>query len=629
MATEPKHPWLKEFKERRERVLPLCAAEWKRALHNQEFASGLAQWSEMDRKIAEEYRFACLTIPEIAPIIDTAAGRQILSRFERVYVPYSSELADWAELVSIVDKAIMQDADADQEESEAFRDGPCIQGLSCIRWSYDTDTGKKRIRVENVPLWQVLWPIDEARRMNLVDRRWQIYGEWYPIEEAKTRWPEHAKHFATIRGTGWPRGKGDTSSRIEWQGQPGTTDHGPLVGSRQKMVWVEHYEYVQLEDVYRVHPLPESQGEDPLVFDEGEYEKFAEEWESAHGEAYPDELVTIDSEEVYRWARLAGDRVLAEGKITIQDWTFEFITGTRHPKEDRTRWLAMVDRLKDSQKWLNSFLSAMARIFQANPKGTLVTERGVFKNRAEAARQWAGSGSILEVERGRMSGPNKPFEFLQGQNSPAFRMAETLMGYAKEALPRLVGFNPGALGQLGPDLRRISGEVLRGVQDAAVAGNAGAYDAHSLYRRRGGRKLLKMLKAYFEPEDIQAIVGDKAFRVDPTTGQEQSIIPPKRFWDPTAWKAIHIAEAGPTPDQKTAQWDGLVKSGGLQFMMTPHPITGLPLLYPEDIAEMMPALSEARRDKIISRHQQALEAAQQAQQQGVQQPMPPDQQPVQ
>lgn len=611
--------WLAEYQRRRRQALVLCQPEWRRALENQEFASGLSQWDKDDEKIAKIFKFACLTIPEIAPIIDTASGKQILSRYERVYVPFSSQHADWAELLSEVDRAMMGAVDAASEESEAFADGPCIQGLAAIRWLYSTRNGTKEILVENCPIWQVLWPVDEARKMNLTDRNWQNYGEWYELSEAVSLWPESEAALRLYRGVGWPMTRDEDSSRVEWEGQPGTTEGGHASPARQRMVFVEHYEWRALEQAFKVY-MPnqdpealaqaEATGQPPPpgpplgVMTEEELTSFLEAHRAETGTDYPPELIVPVEQYIYRFAKLAGGReVLEEGRIPLDAFTFEFLTGNRDPKQDKTLWHAMVDRLKDAQRWLNLYLSSMARIFQANPKGSLMVERGVFRNRSEAMRQWASPGGVIEIERGRMSGNQKPYEFIGGKDSPAFRMAEVLMGYAKEAMPRLVGFNPGALGQLGPDLRRISGEVLRGVQDAAVAGNAKAYDAYGLYRRRGGRLFLRFLKEYFDEKDIIQIVGEKAFRQDPATGQRVSVIPPKHMWDPTAWKAVEISETGPTPDQKRAQWSGLVESGGLQALLQPHPITGWPILDQEDVVEMIPDLPEHRRDKIIARHQ--------------------------
>jgi hypothetical protein len=633
--------WLKEYKERRRRALPLCAPEWKRALENQQFAAGLKQWEGEDEKLAKLFKFACLTIPEISPIIDTASGRQILSRFERVYVPYSSQHADWAELLSELDRAFMKSVDADIEESEAFRDGPCVQGLAAVRWLYSTRTGEKQILVENQPIWQFLWPVDEARKMNLVDRNWQIFGEWYPLDEAIQLWDEHEKELRIHRGVGWPFARDEMSSRVEWEGQPGTSEHGPVSPGRQKMVFIEHYEWRSLEEAFRVYlpnqdpqalqaaaarGVPPPPGPPVGVMVEDELALFLETHKAETGQDYPPELIVPVEQDIYRFAKVVGGSVvLEEGRIPIDDFTFEFLTGQREPGQDKTLWRAMVDRLKDAQRWVNLYLSSMARIFQANPKGTLLIERGVFRNRSEAARQWASPSSLIEIERGRLSGPNKPYEFLGGKDSPAFRMAETLMSYAREAMPRLVGFNPGALGQLGPDLRRISGEVLRGVQDAAIAGNANAYDAYGLYRRRGGRKFMRFLKEYFDESDVLKVVGDKAFRTDPQTGQQTSVIPPKHMWDPVAIKGVEISESGPTPDQKRSQWQGLVESGGLQALLQPHPMTGWPILDQEDVVEMIPDLPEHRRDKIIARHQERMAQAMaaQQQQQGQPQPLPP------
>lgn len=643
--------WFETFKERRTRGIRFCKEPWDTFYENQEFAAG-EQWPEKrDEKKPGEKRPARLTMNEIRQVVQTLSGRQIMARFRREYVPRNRSQAPAAEAWTEVDRAIMESCDAEQAESMAFRDGPCIGGISCTRMFVDDlEDPDGRIVLEDVPLRQMLWPADECRKLNLTDRSWHIWGSWWPQADVKARWPDKIGEIEGRLGTGWEERQEQESSPIPWIGMAGQSDESfNVYDHRQKSLWIEHYECREVESRYEVavpvdaesgEPLlgltvdaaleAESQGQplrvEPQEMETGDYAAFAKRYVEATGEPYPKRYARLVKRLVYKWAKVCGETALDDlEESPVGCFTFEFMTGNPFPKRDRTLWQGLVEDLKDTQRWKNVFLSLLVRILQVNPKGTLFYERGAFRSRSEAMAQFTSPGGVVELERGKLSRPgNKPFEFVSGVSSPAYGMVQSLMGYADQAIPRLAGFNAGALGQLGPDLRRISGEVVQSVQEAAMASNAHLFDALRLHRKRVGRMLIRFLRAFFEVEDVIAIVGEeRAFRevidpatgmpaVDPMTGEPQRelVIPPKEEWTERFWQKIAVEEMQASPDAIRETWMSLTETRALDMLLAPmEELGGQPLLSAEDLIELIPAMKEHVRDRIRSRAKSLKQAA--------------------
>lgn len=672
---------------------------WKKATEMQEFANGL-QWPAEDRKRADQMaktgggsrKAAMLTIDEIGPILQTFAGRQMMQRFERAYMPRHPAAARAAEAMTAADRAYMHAADAEQVESAAFKDGPGVQGISCIRWELDTlEERGGGLLLTDLSIWQVMAD-PQARKVNLGDRAWHRYGSWWPQGEVKARWPEKWAEVKNSVGAGRPWGDAETgeSSRIPWAGMAGNQplDPSSVYYAKGKTLWVEYEEWKEIGEFFEVGkpadgtqtyaqalaaametpppgapPLP-----DPIVTEEmtrEQVKEFKDQYEATFGEKVPNEFVVRKRRVVYRYAYVIGDNVVETDEAPTGYWTMQFLTGFRFPLANKVTWRSLVERLVDPQRWVNVFLSALVRNIQINPKGVLVVEDGVFKNRNEAMDAWARPGGLIMVGRGKLQTGSKPFEFVSGGNSPYHGMVESLMGFYRDAIPRLAGFNPGALGQLGNDLRRISGEVVRQVQDAAMTANAEPFDALRLHRREGGRIFLSFLRRFFEVEDLVRVVGDDlAYEpvmepvleplIDPTTqqpvlgpdGQPQMqpvldpmtreplqqqtmdpvtgelarrlVIPPKEDWKPDFWKEITVEDVVPSGDQLQVVWKALETS--IQILLQPQPDTGLPLFSSEVLAKIIPGLPAQVREKMLQDIKAA--KAQRAQQMAAQQAAP-------
>jgi hypothetical protein len=659
--------------------------EWSEYTELQRFANG-EQWKEADKRRMDGSggpssdnqaapRAPRLSVNEIGPVLQTFSGREMMQRFERGYVPRNPAAAREAEVMTAVDRAFMHAADAEQVISAAFKDGPGIQGVSCVRWELD-DLNERGggILLTDLPMWQVMAD-PEARAVNLSDRAWHRYGKWWPQKEVKDRWPEKWNDVVNSVGGGrpWNPNEATDSSRIPWAGMAGNKPM-EVYYPRGKMLWVEYEEWKEIRAYWEVGrpadptmsyadamasalnpPEDVSPTPDPFTSERvdtaaklGDLKKLHR---AAFSEDIPRELISRKREVAYKYAYACGDTVLETGDVPIGYWTIQFLTGFRFPQPKKTKFTSLVSRLQDPQKWVNVMLSALIRNLQISPKGLLFVEDGFFKNRNEAMSAWASPGGLIQVARGKLTGGAPGYKWESGGTAPYQGMVESMMSFYREAIPRLAGFNPGALGQLGGDLRRISGQVVRQVQDAAMVANAEPYDALRHFRREGGRIFLAFMRTFFEVEDLIRVVGeDVAYEnvinpttgepvpeqqpeIDPATGQpavdaqgqpkmqlvyddngvqkfqKRLAIPAKDEWKPDYWKEIAVEDVAPVGDQLQALWDALQTS--IQQLLEPRPDTGEPLLSSKDLVKLIPGIPSQIRQEMLQRVQAALTRQQQ------------------
>lgn len=651
-------------RQRRE-AISRCSEAWSEATRMQKFANG-DQWPEGDKRNLDkpQRKVARVTFDRIGPIIQMFSGRQIMQRFERVYIARHPSASRQAEVMTAVDQAMMHAAGAERIESQAFKDGPGIQGISATRWELDS-LGERGggLLLSDAPIWNVMWD-PEARDANLEDRSWHCYGKWYPQGEVRRRWPEKYEFIKSRHGGGEYAGSaggantpdGGQSSRIPWAGMAGNRPLEPYYATGQTL-WVEFKEWREVESRWDVAVPADptltyeaaastaadlaSQYPDGIPDELDPYRTqtftsraqltdFKDERLAVFGEPVPDEVIAERQELVYKYAYVCGDVELETGVCPTGYWTIQFLCGFRFPLANKVTWRSLVSRLVDPQKWVNVIASAMIRNWQINPKGTLAIEEGAFKSRDDAMAAWASPGSVLWVKRGTLTGGGqKPFEWIQGGTSGYSQMLDGMLQLWRDAIPELAGFNPGALGQLGSDLRRISGEVVRQVQDAAMTSNAEPFDNLRLYRREGGRIFLSFLRRFFKVEDLIRIVGeDVAYEpvmqpainpvtgqpaLDPLTGeqlmepaigpdgapQRRLVLPGPEAWRTDYWKDISTEDRVPAPDSQQLFWKATETS--MPIMLQPQPDTGMPVFSSEDIVEMVPNLPSQRREKMLQR----------------------------
>lgn len=631
------------WRDHRNEGIENCSPIWDKARRLKRFAAR-DQWPEKDRKKlnSPERKSPLMTIPETSRILAFFSGRQILQRVEREYIPRNQDTARWAETLTKVDRAICQACDGEQVDSAAFRDGPGIQGVSWVRWYID-DWSRERpqLKYETVPIWQMMWP--STRLLNLQDRDWQRWGSWWPQSRVRSRWPESYDKIRTLIGTAVWSGiqqQVKQHSRIPWTGGAGnrplsTADSYDPNG---RSFWIEYEEYRELQTFFEVarpvdpvmsyaealeidrqripllaDPDPNVQAQappDPFEAKEmtpDEVRSFRKERLAVHGEDVPNDMMPRKQRMQYKYVYGCGDEILESGDVDQKCFTFQSMAAEVIELEDKTLYISLLEDLEDAQRMINYMMSALIRDIQINPKGVLFVEQGLFRDRNEAQVAFTAPGGVVEIPRGRMGQQGaRPWEFVAGGTGQYSSKLEAMLSFYREALTRLAAINPAALGQLGNDIRRVSGEVVRQLTDATMTGNAERIDALRLYRREGSRIFLSFARSMWEPEDLVPFIGESdAYDdvLDPTTGEPTGertlMIPPKEAWSEDFWKEIAIEEVQPSDSELTAFWDTVQTQVAL--LQAPMPDTGQPLFQAEDWVKMFPKMPAALRQKMLAR----------------------------
>jgi hypothetical protein len=589
-----------------------------------------------------------LTIPETSRVLATFSGRQIMQRTEREYIPRNQSTARFAETWTKVDRAVMQACDGEQVDSAAFRDGPGVSGISWCRWYVDEWSGDKpQLKKVTVPIWSMMWPA--TREINLKDRAWQRWGSWWPQSTVRDRWVEK---FAQIRvkvgSKHWSAAEQlsahGQSSRIPWAGQAGNRplDMSEHYNPATRALWIEYEEWRELVTYFQlvrprdpamtyaealsigVDPAaaaanPDADPMERIQVTKAELSEFKARHLAAHNEEVPAELSVRKPRMVYRYAYLCGDEILETGDLAVGCFTFNAMAAEVVELPDRTHYIGLLEDLEDAQRMVNYMMSALVRDIQINPKGVFIHEQGLFRDKGEALTSWTSPGGVIEVPRGKLTQGAPPWKIEAGGTSAYSNKLEAMLAFWREAIPRLAGFNPATLGQLGPDLRRVSGEVVRQLTDATMTSNAERIDSLRLFRREDGRIFMAFARMLWEPEDLIDFIGEEdAYDVvtdsatgedalDPATGQPVRVlaIPPKSMWKPDAWKEIAIEEVAPTDNELAALWDTLQTQ--VQLLISPMADTGAPLFSSEDLVDILPKIPAARRQKMKMRIKQQIQ----------------------
>lgn len=660
------------WREHRNEGIANCSPIWQESRRLKRFAAR-KQWPEdrnrpNDSSNSPNRKAARLTIPETSRVLAAFSGRQILQRVEREYIPRNQDTARWAETLSKIDRAICQACDGEQVDSAAFRDGPGIQGISWVRWYIDDWTHTEpQLKFETVPIWQMMWPA--TRLINLSDRQWHRWGSWWPQSTVKSRWADKYDQIKMMIGARqWSHIEQTAKqhSRIPWTGGPGNK---PLTSAeaydpRTRSFWIEYEEYRELVTYFElIKPLdPGMTYEEAFDLDRqrmillsdpatkyqagpspfervemssDQLKDYRKERQALHSEDVPNDIIARKQRMLYRYLYGCGDVLLEAGDIEQGCFTFQSMAAEVVELDDETLYISLLADLTDAQRMVNYMMSALIRDIQINPKGTLFVEQGLFRDKNQALDAFTTAGGVIEIPRGRMAGSGgaKPWEFVAGGTNAHSSKLEAMLSFWREAIPRLAGFNPAALGQLGSDIRRVSGEVVRQLADATMTSNAERIDSLRLYRREGARILLAFLRMMYEPEDLIRFIGesDSYDEVldpmtgepipDPVTGEPQRVlaIPPKEAWREDYWKEIAIEEVQPSDSELAAFWDTVQTQVAL--LQAPMPDTGQPLFQAEDWVKMFPKMPAALRQKMLARikmqqkkmqMEQAQAAAQQA-----------------
>lgn len=508
-------------------------APWRKmAREDYAFESG-DQWSEEDKSTLREQLRPIITMNRIAPIIDSVAGSEVSNRQEVKYLPRSEGDVQVNEVLTSAAKWFRDECDAEDEESDSFRDALiCGMGWTETRLDYEDDPDGKPL-IDRVDPLEMVWD-SSARKKNLADKRRVFHiRRDIPIEEARALCPNDDFDDADYNAT-WVNTELDDNEKHENDGKyydkQDVNDEDE--SKSEKRVTLVRAQWYEREPIWRVmNPQDPSQ---IVSLTKDEHNAL----QAAAKEAGVPPLKSVKTtRKVYKQAYLG--RVLLEiGEAPCKDhFSFFCITG----KRDRNKncFYGLVRSMKDPQRWANKWLSQTLHIMNTTAKGGIVAERGVFDNDADAEESWAKQDAITWLKKGALQEgrwKEKPkADFPVG----FYQLTEMAITSIRD----VSGVNVETLG-MREATQAASLEMQRKQSSMVIL--QPLFDSLRRYRKNQGRMLLFLIQNYLSDGRLIKIVGEEGAKYVPLVQNEG-----------VATYDVIVDESPTAPDQKEAVWNML------------------------------------------------------------------------
>lgn len=519
--------------------------EWRREAREAYDLYAGDQYSDEDKEYLAQQKRPAIVFNRIAVMVDAVSGSEVNNRQEVRYIPREPGDVAVNEVYTGAARFLRDQCDAEDEESEAFRDTLiCGMGWTETRIEYETDPDGM-VRVERVDPLEMYWD-KNARKGNLSDARWVFRVRTMTVKEFNKRWPGKLPDAFKEGPYDFVQPAENDNDPFKYDAERANEWYDP---HRDRITVVE-YQYFALEPFYRVANPTTGQIESLTVKAFKRLQDLLDE----EGIAY-----VKQQRRVYRRAFACGNTILEEGLSPSQTgFTYKCITG----KRDRNSniWFGLVRPMKDPQTWANRWLSQLLHILNSQAKGGIMAETTAFADQREAEEKWASPDAIAWLAPGGAARvqPKPEAKYPVG--------IEKLTEMAISSLREVTGVNLELLGLAETDQAGVL-EYQR--KQAGITILATLFGALRRYRKEQGRLLLEYIHKYIADGRLIRIVGEKGERYVPLVR------------DPTTASFDVIVDDAPTsPDQREQVWSLLVQA--MPFLMK----AGLPL--PPDILDYLP-----------------------------------------
>lgn len=496
------------------------------------------QWSEEDKQVLADQSRPAITFNRIGPFIDSVCGLEIGNRQDTQYIPRQIGSSGVNDLLTAAAQWVRDECDAEDEESESFRDTIiCGVGCSGTRMDYDDDPDGMIVIERIDPLEK--FPDPTARKQNFADGRFDIRCKDIPLASAQSMFPDVSSVDLHAM---WAEDQPDETR------QPHNARLAPFyridqageIDRQRQMVRMVEYEWWEYELAYRV--LDPSSGRFVRLSPEK-----AEIYRQRAQQMGVPPVMIKDRQKRY-WKAIIGNIVLKVMR-GADDGGFQdkYITG----KRDRNRgvFYGLVRAMRDPQMWANKWLSQALQIVNTNAKGGLLAETDAFVDINEARDAWAESDSIIELNPGGLGK-------IQQKTPPPFPVQINQMTqFAIDAIPAVSGVNLEMIAMVNRDQPGVL-EMQRKQQGMTVL--AAFFNAKRRYQKEQGRLMLWMIQTF--------IVDGRLIRIG---GAENAKYVPLVHQEGLAEYDVIVDDAPTSPNMKERVWAGLMQ----MFPM----LRGLPL----------------------------------------------------
>lgn len=545
------------------------AAKWREEARESYDFYACEQFSESDKaKLREQLRPA-IVFNRSGVLIDAVLGHENNNRNEIRYIPRTLGDAKVNEQLTQVSHFFLDNCDAEDEQSDAFRDMLITgMGWTCTRLSDDENPNYDLI-VERVDPLEMLWD-PSSKKPNLADARYVIREKWLSREEVKALFPEWSGTVSMDEWTGLDEDgtSHDASPRNAYTGSSDTR-------SPSRGVPVIEYQYQEIKSSCIV--TNPNTGE-TVTLDADQYDEMKEDIQKA-GLPYRHFRVTI-----HKRCFAVGNEIVQQDVICPKHFTYQCITGKRD--RQRGHWFGLMRALKDPQRWSNKWLSQILHIVNSNAKGGLLAEEDAFVNQQDAEAKWADPSAVVLLNQDALA-KGKVKERTMAQYPQGI---DRLMTYANQSFGDVSGVNAELLGMADRDQPGVL-EWQR--KQSAVSLLAPLFDSLRRYRKMFGRCWLYFIQTYVSDGRMVRILNDE--------GKPQNVqLDPNILNGLTAEYDVIVDQSSSAPNQKEATWSVLTTLlPAIRDMLTPETImTALeysPL--PESFMEKIKAQSEEAKQR--------------------------------
>lgn len=488
------------------------------------------QWDQEDIDMMRESNRIPVTFNRIETTIDAVSGAEIMGRQEVTYLPREVDDSGVSDVLSQGAQYVRQQCDAEDEESDAFRD-TLISGVGVTqtRPDYNEDPDGKII-IERVDPLEVLFD-PSASKANYVDARYLRRKKRLSREEAAALFGDDDDVFGYVPGDSNDSAQNPIIDNPRDQYAVG--DH--VEGEDSDDVLVCEYQWIE-DDVYHRVATPEGY----LELDEEGLEQAAEEDPMVYDRS------VRQTRRKYRKAFRVEGHIRDVQDIEAGDFTYKAITGKRDRNDGV--YYGLVRPMKDPQRYANKFRSSMIDQYVKSAKGGVMMEEGAVGDIREFEESWAKNDAITLVPNGSLSSPGGP----RIQQKPMSQMSQVLPAMIADsdaAIRDVTGVNLEILGMAD---RQQAGVLEHQRKQAAYGILSAFFNAQRRYRKLQGRLLLTMMRLYL-PEGMMVRIQ--------TEGQQKYV--KMAYLPETAKYDIIVDEAPNSPNQKERTFAILSQFQGL------------------------------------------------------------------
>ncbi|WP_238315021.1 portal protein [Methylobacterium organophilum] len=486
------------------------------------------QWSPEDEAVLREQGRPPITFNRCLPVIKAVAGSEVSTRQDIQYLPREIGDAALNELLTEGSRYLADEAEAEDEESDAFVDCTiCGMGWVEMRLDYEVNPDGAYVEDRVNPL-EMFWDASATKR-NLADARRIWRAKTMDREEAEGLFPEAD---ACELDAAWAE---DRDGEQHHQLQPG--EHRLDRASREdaatsKVTIVECQWWERTRVLVVTNPVT------------GEASELDEEKGNALKARAEKIGMAIQSFSLvkrrYRRAFL-GASILEMGPAPAGD-RFSYACLTADRDHNRNSWFGIVRPMIDPQRFANKWLSQTLDMLNRQSKGGMLMEKTAVPDQAEFERSFAKPGSVTWVADGTlMGGRMKPKDLPQ---LPTGHWA--LMEFAIGSIRDSSGVNLELLGQRQQEQAGVL-EYQR--KQAAMTILASLFDSLRRARKHIGRVRLYFIQTYLSDGRLIRITGNAG---------TPKVVPLLR--DRTAGEYdVVIDEAPSSPNQQQVVWQTFVQ----------------------------------------------------------------------